>query len=63
MLETIPPLLALTVVEPAVSVDAKPVLLIVATAVLLDVHVSVPKVAVVPSVKVPLAENCCVFPT
>jgi hypothetical protein len=55
--------LALMLVEPVASVVAKPELSIVATAVSLDVQVNVPKTAAVPSVKVPLAANCCVFHT
>ncbi|OGS95718.1 MAG: hypothetical protein A3H31_08155 [Gallionellales bacterium RIFCSPLOWO2_02_FULL_57_47] len=62
MLETIPPLFALILVEPIVSAVNNPVLSIVATAVLLDVQFKVPKVATVPSVRVPLAVNCSVFP-
>ena len=54
------PLLALILLEPALPPVATPVLLMVATAVLLDVQVSVPKVADVPSVKIPLAVNCFV---
>ena len=56
-----PPLLALILVEPFVCVVAKPVLSIVATAVSLVDHDSVPNVAAVPSVKMPLAVNCSVF--
>lgn len=62
MLEITPPLLALILVEPSVRVVAKPALSIVATAVPLDIHVVAPKFAAVPSVRVPLAVNCCVFP-
>ncbi len=50
-------------VVPAVSAVANPVPLILATGVLPDVQVSAPNVAAVPSVNVPLAENCCVVPT
>ncbi len=61
--ELTPPLLAVILVEPLLTLVAKPVLFIVAAAGLLDVQVSAPKVAAVPSVNVPLAKNCCVFPT
>jgi hypothetical protein len=58
----------LIVVVPAVSPVARPrglpVLLTVATAVLLDVHVTdAVRSRVVPPVNVPVALNCCVFPT
>jgi hypothetical protein len=63
VLDVMPPLLALMLVVPAVSTVANPIPLTVATAVLLDVQVSAPIVAAVPSVNVPpLAENCCVVP-
>lgn len=56
-LEVIPPMLALMLVEPTASVVAKPAPSIVAIAVSLDAQVNAPKVAVVPSVNVPLAES------
>jgi hypothetical protein len=42
---------------------AKPALSIDATAVLLEFQVSLPKVAIVLSVNLPVAANCCVNPT
>lgn len=61
--EEIPPLLTVMLAEPMLTIVAKPVPFMVATAGLLDVQVNVPKIAAVPSVKVPLAVNCCLFPT
>lgn len=58
--ELMPLLLALILLEPLPMPVTKPVLLIVATAVLLDVHTSAPKVALMPSVVIPLAVNCLV---
>jgi hypothetical protein len=56
--EVNPLLLALMLVEPGETVVTRPVPLIVATAVLLEAQVVVPKVAAVPSVMMPLAVNC-----
>src|SRR5665811_134917 len=58
MLEVMPPLLAVILVVPTMdSAVAKPLTSIVATAGVPDVHVSVPKLADVPSVMVPVAPN------
>lgn len=63
VLETMLPLPALMLLEPTLCIVAKPVLSIVATGVLLDAQVREPKVATEPSVSIPLALNCCVYPT
>lgn len=63
VLEVMLPLLALMLLEPMLCIVAKPALSIVATGVLLDAQVSEPKVATEPSDNVPLAANCCVYPT
>ena len=62
ILEEILPLVALILLEPALTPVANPVLLIIAAG-LLDNQVNVPKVAGVPSVRTPLAVNCFVLPT
>ncbi len=49
-------------VDPKFTPVAKPVLLMVAAAVLLDAQVCAPNVAAVPSVILAVAEYCCVTP-
>ena len=57
------PELACTVVEPVPTEVAKPAVLMVATVRADELHVAVPvKFCVVPSLNVPVAVNCCVFP-
>jgi hypothetical protein len=57
------PLVALMVVPPAFSADAKPVALIVAVVVLDDAHVTLAVMFCVElSLYVPVAVNCCVLP-
>lgn len=62
LLEITPLRDAVMVVLPNARLVAIPLVFSVATVVLLDVQVSVPRVAGVPSDKIPLAVNCCVFP-
>lgn len=62
LLDVTPPPLALMLVEPALTPVAKPVPSIVPTPGSLDVQASAPKVAAVPSVKVPVALYCFVLP-
>jgi hypothetical protein len=63
LFELILPQRALMWLEPVFSTVAKPALSIDATAVLLEFQVSLPKVAIVLSVNLPVAANCCVNPT
>ena len=61
--EVVLPTLALMLVEPMLTLVTKPVLSIVAADVVLEDQVSTPRVATVPSVMMPLAVNCCLYPT
>ena len=57
------PEVAVIVVEPVASAEARPVMQIVATATFDEVQATVPvRFWVVPSVNVPVAVNCCVRP-
>ena len=57
------PDVAETVADPIVSAEARPVVETVATAVFADAQAAeVVRFCVVPSVKVPVAVNCCVRP-
>jgi hypothetical protein len=63
VLPTMAPLVALIVLLPAFSADAKPALLIVAVVVLDDAHVTLAVMFCVElSLYVPVAVNCCVLP-
>lgn len=53
---------AVIVADPAATPVASPPLVIVAAAVLLELHVTLLKALVDPSLYVPVAENCCVLP-